>query len=169
MSRPPAFTWSALFSVRFCVERMLLLTQATVAGMNLLNLREMDWDPDITEFTAPGLKGKLPPVATGVAGDLSPYFEKYGLKAGIPVAVWTGENPASLVGTGAWRSGVAVISLGTSDTFFAALESFKTDPEGYGHVFGNPAGGFMSLSCFTNGSLARDKVRQGRRCGVALF
>ncbi|MDA3923518.1 MAG: FGGY family carbohydrate kinase [Kiritimatiellae bacterium] len=130
------------------------------AGMNLLNLRTMGWDSEIAEFTAPGLAGKLPMVGKGMAGGVSPYFEKYGLKAGTPVAVWTGDNPASLVGTGAWRSGVAVVSLGTSDTFFAALDQFSTDPDGYGHVFGNPAGGFMSLACFKNGSLARDKVRQ---------
>jgi xylulokinase len=91
---------------------------------------------------------------------VSPYFTKYGLKAGTPVAVWTGDNPASLVGTGAWRSGVAVVSLGTSDTFFAAMDDYHIDPDGYGHVFGNPAGGFMSLTCFKNGSLARDRVRR---------
>jgi xylulokinase len=33
-----------------------------------------------------------------------------------------------------------------------------TDPRGYGHVFGNPAGGFMSLICFANGSLAREEI-----------
>ena len=130
------------------------------AGMNLLNLRTMAWDPQIAEFTAPGLAGKLPRVGRGVAGGLAPYFEKYNLRAGIPVAVWTGDNPASLVGTGAWGAGVAVVSLGTSDTFFAALDAFRTDPEGCGHVFGNPAGGFMSLACFKNGSLARDRVRR---------
>ncbi len=130
------------------------------AGMNLLNLRAMNWDSEIAEFTAPGLMAKLPLVGSGFAGGLSPYFEKYGLTAGIPVAVWSGDNPASLVGTGAWRSGVAVVSLGTSDTFFAALDKFSIDPDGYGHVFGNPAGGFMSLACFKNGSLARDKVRK---------
>ena len=139
------------------------------AGMNLLNLRDLNWDPEIAEYTAPGLAGKLPPVATGVAGDLHPYFERYGLKAGIPVAVWTGDNPASLVGTGAWRSGVAVVSLGTSDTFFATLERFSTDPDGYGHVFGNPAGGFMSLACFKNGSLARDRIRQSAGAEWAFF
>ena len=130
------------------------------AGMNLLNLRTLDWDPEIAAFTAPGLASKLPKVGSGVAGGLHPYFAKYGLRPGIPVAVWTGDNPASLVGTGAWGAGVAVVSLGTSDTFFAALKTFKTDPEGCGHVFGNPAGGFMSLACFKNGSLARDRVRQ---------
>ena len=96
----------------------------------------------------------------GIDGGLHGYFAKYGLKPGLPVAVWTGDNPASLVGTGAWRAGVAVVSLGTSDTFFAALDAFRTDPAGCGHVFGNPAGGFMSLACFKNGSLARDRVRQ---------
>ncbi|MEI7899013.1 MAG: FGGY family carbohydrate kinase [bacterium] len=130
------------------------------AGMNLLNLRAMTWDAEIAEFTAPGLAKKLPKIGNGAAGGLHAYFAKYGLKAGIPVAVWTGDNPASLVGTGAWGAGVAVVSLGTSDTFFAALDAFRTDPEGCGHVFGNPAGGCMSLACFKNGSLARDRVRR---------
>jgi xylulokinase len=77
----------------------------------------------------------------------------------VQVAAWTGDNPASLVGTGASRPGVAVVSLGTSDTFFASLSPYRTDPDGCGHVFGNPAGGFLCLACFKNGSLAREKIR----------
>jgi len=137
------------------------------AGMNLLNLKNLTWDGEITEFTAPGLLRKLPPsVPSGtVAGNLSAFFTRFGLKEGIPVAVWSGDNPSSLIGVGAGSPGTAVISLGTSDTFFAAMRKFKTDPAGCGHVFGNPAGGFMSLICFTNGSLAREKVKDA--CGIA--
>lgn len=137
------------------------------AGMNLLNLKTLQWDKDIAEFTAPGLLSKLPKAASSntVAGELSGYYSKYGLKAGIPVIVWSGDNPCSLIGTGAAEPGVAVISLGTSDTFFAAMRDFKTDPDGYGHVFGNPAGGFMSLICFSNGSLAREKIKKD--CNVS--
>ena len=76
------------------------------------------------------------------------------------MATFTGDNPASLIGTGAFKPGVAVVSLGTSDTFFATLDPYRTDPEGCGHVFGNPAGGFMCLACFKNGSLARNRVRE---------
>jgi len=137
------------------------------AGMNLLNLKTLQWDKEITEFTAPGLLYKLPPVESSdtVAGKLSEYYSKFGLKSGIPVIVWSGDNPCSLIGTGAAEPGVAVISLGTSDTFFAAMRDFKTDPHGYGHVFGNPAGGFMSLICFSNGSLAREEVKKD--CNVS--
>ncbi len=136
------------------------------AGMNLMNLKTLDWDEEICEFTAPGLAAKLPRLAPSysLAGELCEYFTKYGFKAGTPVAVWSGDNPNSLIGTGAAAPGTAVISLGTSDTFFAAMQRPVTDPEGCGHVFGNPAGGFMSLICFTNGSLAREKVRD--MCGV---
>jgi xylulokinase len=132
------------------------------AGMDLLNLGCMEWDARIAEATAPDLLAKLPRVApTAVrAGGLSPYFAKYGITPGIPVAVWTGDNPASLVGSGGSHSGTAVISLGTSDTLFAALDPYRVDPEGFGHVFGQPAGGFMCLTCFKNGSLARDRVRK---------
>jgi xylulokinase len=131
------------------------------AGMNLLNLNNLQWDAEIAEATAPGLVNKLPRVAAtlGRAGGLSAYFSKYGLTAGIPVAVWTGDNPASLVGCGGIGAGSAVVSLGTSDTFFAALDPYRVDPAGFGHVFGHPAGGFMCLTCFKNGSLARERVK----------
>lgn len=135
-------------------------------GMNLVDLRTLEWDAEICAFAAPGLAGKLPLIHR--PGDpplrLAARFACFGLKPGIPVAPFTGDNPASLVGCGAETPGCAVVSLGTSDTFFAAMPDFRTDPDGLGHVFGNPCGGFMSLTCFKNGSLARDRVR--RECGV---
>lgn len=132
------------------------------AGMNLLNLDSLEWDADILEATVPGLLSKLPkPVPSStIIGSVSKYFvEKYGVSPEAKCVVCSGDNPNSLFGTGASKPGTAVISLGTSDTFFAAMENFATDPEGYGHVFGNPAGGFMSLICFTNGSLAQERVK----------
>lgn len=137
------------------------------AGMNLLNLEAGEWDPELLAATAPGLAEKLPEtVATTTAqGFVAPYFrEKFGFAADCQVAPFTGDNPASLVGMGATTPGTVVISLGTSDTFFAAMERARTDPKGFGHVFGNPAGGFMSLICFRNGSLAREALRD--RLGV---
>lgn len=131
------------------------------AGMNLLDLETLEWNRDFAEFTAPGLPDKLPPCKAGdtVAGNLSDYFVKYGFRAGIPVIVFSGDNPNSLIGVGASAPGTAVISLGTSDTFFAALDEFTVDSAGFGHIFGNPSGGFMSMSCFANGSLAREKIK----------
>ena len=134
------------------------------AGMNLLNLKTGEWDAEICEAVAPGLREKLPETARSGSAPyqrpLGARFSKFGLRPGIPVVPFTGDNPASLVGCFAEQPGTAVISLGTSDVFFAAMETFHTDPDGCGHVFGNPMGGFMSLSCFKNGSLARDRVRR---------
>ena len=131
------------------------------AGMNLLNLRTLEWDAEIAEFCAPGLLGKLPPCvpSSQVGGALSPYFARYGLRPGIPVNVWSGDNPNGLIGTGGALPGRAVVSLGTSDTYFGTLAQLPEVPARFGHVFGNPAGGFMTLVCFTNGSLTREHFR----------
>ena len=128
------------------------------SGMNLFDLHKFAWDEEIAEFTAPGLMSRLPRTVPpdSIAGGLSPEYEKWGFRPGIPVAVWTGDNPASLIGTGAAVPGSAVVSLGTSDTFFAVTQDCKTDPDGCGHVFCGPCGGYMSLSCFTNGSISRE-------------
>ena len=142
------------------------------AGMNLLNLATLAWDPLLCEATAPGLVEKLPPVAaaTTVQGNIAAYFvKKYGFSPNCRCALFTGDNPASLVGMGATAPGNVVISLGTSDTFFAAMPGPKTDPNGFGHVFGNPAGGFMSLICFRNGSLAREALRDRLGVGWEAF
>ena len=142
------------------------------AGMNLLNLKTMSWDSEVCAAVAPGLLDRLPKVALPgekTALGLAPYFAKYGLRPGIPVVPFTGDNPASLVGTGADKPGVAVVSLGTSDVFFAAMDRFQVDPDGCGHVFGNPSGGCMSLACVKNGSLAREKVRALVGCDYAFF
>jgi xylulokinase len=131
------------------------------AGMNLLELSTGRWNSSLLEATAPGLAAKLqPPVASHTrVGNVAPYFvERYGFRSGVPVFAFTGDNPSSLVGMGAVSPGTRLFSLGTSDTVFAAMDGPRTDPNGYGHVFGNPAGGFMSLICFTNGSLAREQV-----------
>jgi xylulokinase len=131
------------------------------AGMNLLDLAKLRFDPALLDATAPGLSQKLraPVAATTVVGEIAPYFvARYGFRAGTKVVAFTGDNPSSLVGMGAALPGTAVISLGTSDTVFAAMREPKTDPRGFGHVFGNPLGGFMCLICFSNGSLAREAV-----------
>ncbi|MBN1607288.1 MAG: hypothetical protein JW940_11690 [Polyangiaceae bacterium] len=131
------------------------------AGMNLLDLASSGWSGGMLDATAPGLRQKLkPPVSsTTVVGEIAGYFvTRYGFKPGTKVVAFTGDNPSSLIGMGASKPGTAVVSLGTSDTVFAAMASQHTDPRGYGNVFGNPAGGFMSLTCFSNGSLAREEV-----------
>ncbi len=138
------------------------------AGMNLMDIRRGDWSPAALAATAPDLAAKLPPVRPGstVAGGISAYFvARHGFSPKCRVVIGTGDNPSSLVGMGASKPGKVVISLGTSDTLFAAIEGIRTDAAGLGHAFGNPLGGSMSLVCVRNGSLAREAIR--RECGHA--
>jgi xylulokinase len=129
--------------------------------MNLMDLATSDWWPAALEATAPGLRAKLPAVAPAwtVAGSLSPYWQaRHGLPA-AKVVVWSGDNPSSLIGTGIVRTGLVAISLGTSDTIFGLMREPRVDRTGTGHVFGAPTGAYMGLTCFANGSLARERVR----------
>jgi xylulokinase len=131
------------------------------SGANLMDLRDGRWWPLAVDATAPGLARKLPPIApsTMVAGRLSPYWQRrYGLPP-TRVVVWSGDNPCSLVGVGLVREGRVAISLGTSDTVFGLMTEPRVDPGGTGHVFAAPTGDFMGLTCFSNGSLARERVR----------
>jgi xylulokinase len=132
------------------------------AGMNLMDIRRKNWNHDALKATAPGLTKKLPPLAESghAIGPVSAYFvKKFGVNPEALATVWTGDNPASVLGLGLVKPGQVAISLGTSDTFFGTMEKCQTDENGEGHVFGSPAGGYMTLICFKNGSLAREKIR----------
>ncbi len=132
------------------------------AGMNLMDIRKKVWHPEALAATAPDLKKKLPPLADSwkAIGTVSPYFvKKFGLNPEAQTLVWSGDNPCSVVGLGLIREGMVAISLGTSDTYFGSMKKCRTDAHGEGHVFGSPTGDYMTLICFKNGSLAREKIR----------
>lgn len=61
--------------------------------------------------------------------------DKLGLPAGIPVFGGGGDQAASAVGTGAVRTGVVSLSLGTSGVVFAATDNPYIEPEGRLHAF----------------------------------
>jgi xylulokinase len=132
------------------------------AGMNLMDIRHRRWHPGALDATAPGLGARLPPLAPPwqVVGPVARYWvERHGLNPAALACVWSGDNPCSVAGLGLVQSGEVAISLGTSDTYFGTMAECRTDPAGEGHVFVAPAGGYMSLICFKNGSLARERVR----------
>ena len=131
------------------------------SGTNLMDLASARWWTPAVDATAPDLARRLPAIAPSstVAGTLAPYWRaRYGLPA-AKVVTWSGDNPCSLVGVGLVREGRVAISLGTSDTIFGLMKEPRVDPGGTGHVFGAPTGDYMGLTCFSNGSLARERVR----------
>ena len=137
------------------------LDPGDASGMNLMDLSSSNWWPAAVSATAPDLARRLPAIAPAwtSAGTLAPYWQaRHGMPA-ARVIVWSGDNPSSMIGTGLVNEGRVAISLGTSDTVFGAMREPRVDPSGTGHVFGSPTGEFMGLTCFKNGSLARERVR----------
>ncbi|MGQ0732232.1 MAG: xylulokinase [Acidobacteriota bacterium] len=131
------------------------------SGMNLMDIRTRRWSLAAVAATAENLADRLPDIRDSwtVVGTLAPFWRRrHGFPAADVVA-WSGDNPCSLVGTGLVREGRAAISLGTSDTIFGFMREPRPDPEGTGHVFGAPTGDYLGLTCFRNGSLARERVR----------
>ena len=132
------------------------------AGMNLMNIETKKWDIRALKATAPNLREKLPVLANSydIIGKISPYFVKlYGFNPNTLLIAWSGDNPNSLIGVGLIEKGKVAISLGTSDTYFGYLKDLSLDLRGEGHVFGAPTGDYMSLICYKNGSLARERIK----------
>jgi xylulokinase len=132
------------------------------SGMNLLDIQAKTWHADLCDATAFDLSYKLPPAvpSSQVVGTVSPYFiQRYGFAADCQVVAFSGDNPCSLIGLGLVRDGMTAISLGTSDTCFSYLATCPDAFSEEGHLFAAPCDGYMSLLCFKNGSLAREKIR----------
>ncbi|XP_074596739.1 xylulose kinase-like [Brevipalpus obovatus] len=132
------------------------------SGMNLLNIWNREWSKECLNSCGPDLQSKLgqnPIPSTDVLGEISPYYvQRYGFNRTCKIVAFTGDNPASLVGMCLGENDIGV-SLGTSDTVFLWLKSPK--PGVHGNIFCNPlcSTDWMSLLCFKNGSLTRERIR----------
>jgi xylulokinase len=136
------------------------------SGMNLMDLAAGRWSPAALDATAVDLGPKLPPIAesSAVIGTLSPFWTRRFTLPAARVVAWSGDNLCSLAGTGLVRDGQIAISLGTSDTIFGLMPAPGVSSDGTGHVFASPTGGFMGMTVFKNGSLARERIRDD--CGL---
>ncbi|MGB2965200.1 MAG: xylulokinase [Anaerolineales bacterium] len=107
------------------------------SGTILFDLAKRDWSSEVlsalnipVEYLPQTFEG------TDVTGILTPAVaDKLGLPAGIPVFGGGGDQAASAVGTGAVRTGVVSLSLGTSGVVFAATDNPYIEPEGRLHAF----------------------------------
>jgi xylulokinase len=141
------------------------------SGMNLMDLATQDWWPEAVEATAPDLAARLPrivPSATVIGTLARSWCSQFGLPEARVVA-WTGDNSSSLVGTGMVSGDSLVVSLGTSDTIAGLMNQPRVDASGTGHVFGAPTGDYMGITVFKNGSLARERIRDGFGMDWAAF
>lgn len=142
------------------------------AGMNLMDVKTKQWDPELAAFVAgdkPGgaerLTSKLlGPVMSSwaVSGSVSPFFAKtFGFPEDCRAVHWSGDNPCSVVGLGLLEEGDVAISLGTSDTLLAVLRGAPASPLPFGHLFPHPLkdGLFFAMLCYANGDITRRKVR----------
>jgi xylulokinase len=148
------------FMASLLAGRHAPLDPGDASGMNLMDLATRDWWPPAVDATAPALAGRLPGIVEPWTslGPLAAYWQnRYGFPAAQVIA-WTGDNPSSLIGAGLVHEGRIAISLGTSDTVFGPMTEPRVDESGTGHVFGAPTGAYMGLTCFQNGSLAREQV-----------
>lgn len=147
------------------------LDPGDASGMNLMDLETRDWWPDAVEATAPGLATRLPPIVSAdtIIGTLAVSWQTRFRLPPAKLVVWTGDNPSSLIGTGLIDEGRVAVSLGTSDTIFGLMREPRVDPGGTGHVFGAPTGDYMGITVFTNGSLARERVRDDHGLDWAGF
>lgn len=132
------------------------------SGTNMMDIAAREWSQQALDATAPGLKDKLLPIAPSgqCVGAISPYYvERYGFSAECLVLPFSGDNPCSLIGLGLVAPGQVALSLGTSDTLFACMDQPRNSKEGEGAVFASPDGQhYMALTCYLNGSLAREAV-----------
>jgi xylulokinase len=150
------------FMASLVAGRLAPIDHGDGAGMNLMDIRQRCWHPEALAATAPDLERRLTPLVPPwqVVSPVARYWaERHGVNPAALACVWSGDNPCSVVGLGLVRPGQVAISLGTSDTYFGTMAECRTDAAGEGHVFVAPTGAYMSLICFKNGSLARERVR----------
>jgi xylulokinase len=140
------------------------------SGMNLLDISTKAWSKEALAAACAASGGVLDEASLSamLGAPISPSTivghpwkrlqDKYGFTDKCAVVAWTGDNPSSVAGLRLSQPGDVAISLGTSDTLFGITDT--PNPGVDGHIFVSPCddSAYMTMLCFKNGSLTRERV-----------
>ncbi len=148
---------------------VIAMEPGDASGTGLLNIRSRRWHRELINAIDGELYNKLPPLreSNALLGTLLPEIaETYGLPAGIPVAMGSGDNMMGAIGTGSLEPDTITMSMGTSGTLFAATETPCIDDAGGIAAFCSGSGGWLPLYCTMNCTVSSEVTRNLLQVGV---
>lgn len=106
------------------------------AGTMWLDVAQRDWSDDL--LAATGLtRANMPALFEGnqITGHLLPEHAARWNMHSVPVVAGGGDNAAGAVGVGLYKTGQAMLSLGTSGVYFVVSDGFLSNPQQAVHSF----------------------------------
>lgn len=122
--------------LRWKMSGVFASDMSDVAGTMWLDVGLRDWSDEL--LAATGLnRSHMPTLFEGsqITGELLASIAQRWHMPVVPVVAGGGDNAAGAVGVGLYRSGQAMLSLGTSGVYFAVSDGFLSNPESAVHSF----------------------------------
>ncbi len=152
--------------INFLLSGEKTMEPGDASGTGLFDVAERCFDARALATIGASLADEIPPLIEpgAPAGALQrSAADALGLPAGITVASGGGDNMMSAIGAGATRTGVGVLSLGTSATIFAYADKPIIDPEGAIAGFCDSTGGWLPLLCIMNATGVLEELASSYR------
>lgn len=122
--------------LRWLMTGVFASDMSDAAGTMWLDVAKRDWSDKM--LSATGLTRKhMPELFEGnqITGKLLPELaSRWGMDC-VPVIAGGGDNAAGAVGVGLYKTGQAMLSLGTSGVYFAVSDGFLSNPQQAVHSF----------------------------------
>lgn len=122
--------------LRWLMTGVFASDMSDAAGTMWLDVAKRDWSDSL--LTATGLtRQHMPALFEGnqITGQLLPALaSRWGMDC-VPVIAGGGDNAAGAVGVGLYKTGQAMLSLGTSGVYFAVSDGFLSNPQQAVHSF----------------------------------
>lgn len=122
--------------LRWKMSGVFASDMSDAAGTMWLDVGQRDWSDEL--LAATGLnRSQMPALFEGsqITGELLASIAQRWHMPVVPVVAGGGDNAAGAVGVGLYRSGQAMLSLGTSGVYFAVSDGFLSNPESAVHSF----------------------------------
>ncbi|MEZ2696729.1 xylulokinase [Hafnia alvei] len=122
--------------LRWKMSGVFASDMSDAAGTMWLDVGLRDWSDEL--LAATGLnRSHMPTLFEGsqITGELLASIAQRWHMPVVPVVAGGGDNAAGAVGVGLYRSGQAMLSLGTSGVYFAISDGFLSNPESAVHSF----------------------------------